>query len=150
MQATDRAQPAMAALKSVRTLPATATLPHVAALPATATLATVIPLAATATLEIVALDPATAALRREAALPATATLSWVASSDSSVTGYRIYYGNASRTYNQPMGSGVNAGKVTTFTVSNLQRGPVYYFSVTAVDASGNESAYSNEVMKMIQ
>jgi hypothetical protein len=38
-----------------------------------------------------------------------------------------------------------AGKNITFTVSNLQDGTTYYFAVTAHDAAGIESGYSNEI-----
>jgi hypothetical protein len=44
---------------------------------------------------------------------------------------------------------IDAGKVTTYTVSNLTDGLNYYFVATAYDTSGNESGYSNEVSKTI-
>jgi hypothetical protein len=34
-------------------------------------------------------------------------------------------------------------------VTGLQSGKVYYFAVTAVDAVGNESPYSNEATKQV-
>jgi hypothetical protein len=83
-------------------------------------------------------------------LPATATLSWSAPAAAAVTGYRVYYGTAPGVYLQAPGSGLSIGAATTYTLSGIQRGPAYYFAVTAVDAAGNESPYSNEVMKMIQ
>jgi len=49
-----------------------------------------------------------------------------------------------------VGGGVSAGNATTFTVTGLPRGSLYYFTVTSVDAAGNESNYSNEVSKLIQ
>lgn len=40
---------------------------------------------------------------------------------------------------------------TSYTQSGLQQGVVYYFAVTAIDAStGVESAYSEEVVKVVQ
>ena len=39
---------------------------------------------------------------------------------------------------------------TTYVVTSLQLGYTYYFAVTAVDATGNESAFSNEASKQLQ
>lgn len=78
----------------------------------------------------------------------TATLAWDAVAAPSLIGYRVYYGNASGTYLQPLGSGIDVGNVTTYVVTNLSTGTRYYFAVTAYDAS-NESEYSNEVFKDI-
>jgi hypothetical protein len=66
-----------------------------------------------------------------------------------VAGYRVYFGSSSRTYFQPLGTGLSAGTATTFTVAGLQRGQTYYFAVTDVDSLGNESPYSNEATKFI-
>src|ERR1700690_1811631 len=59
-----------------------------------------------------------------------------------LAGYNVYYGTSSRSYGSP----VNVGNAITYTVTNLTPGS-YYFAVTAYDTSGNESAYSNEVLK---
>lgn len=82
--------------------------------------------------------------------PATSTalaaiLSWDASSGA--TGYRLYYGTAPRTYRQAKGTGVAVGNVTACEITNLKSATLYYFAVTAVDGSDNESPYSNEVSK---
>jgi chitodextrinase len=74
----------------------------------------------------------------------TATLDWDAAQN--VIGYRIYYGTASGTYLQAIGSGLNVGNVTTHTVTGLGSGR-YYFAATAVYAGNIESAFSNEVFK---
>lgn len=79
-----------------------------------------------------------------------ATLTWAASSDSGLQGYRVYFGTASRDYKQPVGTGIDAGKVTSFTVAGLPAGQIHYFSATAVDAAGSESTFSNEVSKIVQ
>lgn len=71
-----------------------------------------------------------------------ATLAWDPSESGDVTGYRIYYGNASGDYTQS----VDAGNATKFTISNLSAKAVYYFAVTAYNAAGLESDFSNEVM----
>ena len=60
-----------------------------------------------------------------------------------LSGYKLYYGTASRSYAQ----NVNVGNVTTYTVNNLTDGITYYFAVTAYDTANNESSYSNEVSK---
>lgn len=79
----------------------------------------------------------------------TATLTWDAVTDSDLSGYRIYYGTAPGTYLQPLGQGVNAGNVTSYTITGLSSGSRYYFTVTAFDMSNNESGFSNEVFKDI-
>ena len=65
-------------------------------------------------------------------------------------GYRVYYGTASGTYNQSLGAGISAGSATSYTITGLPTGRVYYFSVTSVDGSGNESGFSNEASKVVQ
>ncbi len=80
----------------------------------------------------------------------SATLAWTRSSNAAVTGYRVYYGLASGQYLQPKGAGIEIGPVETWVVSGLAAGSRYYFAVTAVDASGNESDYSNEASKLVQ
>jgi hypothetical protein len=67
------------------------------------------------------------------------TLAWNRSSTTDVTGYRVYYGVASRSYS----NSILAGNVTTNTVPGLVNGVTYFFAVTAYNASG-ESAFSNE------
>lgn len=68
---------------------------------------------------------------------------------SGLSGYNVYYGPQGRTGNDPKVCNlcgytqrVNAGNVTSHTL-NLPKG-TYYFSITAYDASGNESVFSNE------
>jgi hypothetical protein len=68
-------------------------------------------------------------------------LAWDPSPSPQVTGYQLYYGTASRNYSDR----VNAGISTTVAVSGLQDAQIYYFAVTAHDASGKESPFSNEV-----
>lgn len=78
--------------------------------------------------------------------PAEVTLAWDASSDPQVAGYKVYYGTVSRSYSTEL----TAGKLTTYTVTALQPDTTYYFAVTAYDASGSESAYSNEVSTAVR
>jgi chitodextrinase len=79
----------------------------------------------------------------------SATLAWDAVTAANLSGYRIYYGTAPGTYLQSVGHGLNVGNVTTFTVTGLSSGTRYYFAATAYDTSNSESAYSNEVTKII-
>jgi hypothetical protein len=69
------------------------------------------------------------------------TLTWDANSESDLSGYRVYYGQQSRNYDDF----VDVGNVTTFKISNLDPGKKYYFAVTAYDFSTNESGFSAEV-----
>ncbi len=78
----------------------------------------------------------------------TASLSWIppmTRADGSVlsdmAGYRVYYGTSSGSY--PNSIDVPNPGVADYVVENLLPGN-YYFVVTAYDASGSESVYSNE------
>lgn len=68
-----------------------------------------------------------------------------------VAGYNIYYGRATGTYIGFISTGTSTA--TTYSFSQLQAAlpaPVtgtYYLVVTARDADGNESAYSNEISR---
>ena len=82
------------------------------------------------------------------ALPAFAGqigLAWDASVDPTVTGYFVYYGTASHSYS----SRLDAGNQIVFSVPGLTNGQIYYFTVTAYNALGVESVYSNEVSTTI-
>lgn len=73
--------------------------------------------------------------------PMSVTLAWDASASPNVAGYRLYYGVASRNYT----SSIMVGNVTTNTISGLTPGVAYFFAVTAHDADGRESLFSDEV-----
>ncbi len=61
-----------------------------------------------------------------------------------LAGYKVYRGMVSGVYSAiPF----DVGNVTSYTFSGLSEGTTYYYAITAYDASGNESAYSNEVNK---
>ncbi|MGB9081709.1 MAG: Ig-like domain-containing protein [Desulfuromonadaceae bacterium] len=78
-------------------------------------------------------------------------LQWDVDPDPSVTGYKVYYQADSSS--QPFqGTGavegpapIDAHNLTTATISDLDPAHAYYFAVTAYNASGVESSYSNIV-----
>ena len=71
------------------------------------------------------------------------TLAWNESAETNVTGYRLYAGTNSRSY-----FSVNpiAGRGNTTNQLQLPFAAVWYFAVTATNAVGLESGYSDEVM----
>jgi hypothetical protein len=68
-------------------------------------------------------------------------LSWNANSEGDLSGYRIYYGSSSRSYGAP----INAGNVTSHTLTGLNPLRTYFYGVTAYDLHNHESGYSTEV-----
>jgi PKD repeat protein len=74
---------------------------------------------------------------------AQVSIGWDTDSSSSTTGYKVYYGTASRTYT----NSIDVGNTTSYTVPNLTAGTNYYFATTAYCAS-TESGYSNEIQYM--
>jgi hypothetical protein len=75
-------------------------------------------------------------------LKANVTLGWNASTDSSVTGYNVYYGGLSGTYTNEICAGTNI----TLTIPGLIQNTTYYFAATCYTASGLESPLSSEVV----
>jgi len=73
------------------------------------------------------------------------TLAWNADSGTNIASYNLYYGSAPRTYT----NAVSTGNVAQGTVPGLNTGATYYFAVTAVDNTGLESDYSNEVTNTV-
>lgn len=71
----------------------------------------------------------------------TLRLAWSSDSEADLSGYRLRYGTASNAPDEV----VDAGRATSVDVPGLNLGVTYYFSVTAYDTSGNESAPSAEV-----
>jgi hypothetical protein len=73
-------------------------------------------------------------------------LSWNAST-STVSGYNIYRSTISGSSYLRINSSQVAG--LNYTDSTVQNGATYYYVTTAVDNSGSESAYSNQVSAAI-
>jgi fibronectin type 3 domain-containing protein len=73
--------------------------------------------------------------------PHSVDLSWNGS--STVVGYNVYRGSQSGGPYTKINSALNAG--TTYTDNSVQAGQIYYYATTAVDASGAESSYSNQI-----
>jgi len=69
-------------------------------------------------------------------------LTWNAS-PSTVAGYNVYRGTVSGGPYAKINSSLVA--VLNYTDSTVQSGITYYYVTTAVDSSGNESVFSNEV-----
>jgi hypothetical protein len=93
-------------------------------------------------------SPTLVALNGTATAPVahSVTLSWVAST-SSVVGYNVYRGSVSGGPYAMLNATPNAA--LSFTDTSVTAGQTYYYVVTAVDASGNESIVSNEVSVII-
>lgn len=81
----------------------------------------------------------------QAAAANSVMLQWAANSESDLAGYKVYQGTSAGVYGQAL----EVGKVTTYTITNLQAGLTYYFALTAYDLNGNESYPSKEVSKYI-
>jgi hypothetical protein len=63
-----------------------------------------------------------------------------------LAGYRIYVGTTSRDYVQEIQ--IHDASLTSYFVELLPG--EYYFAMTALDAAGNESAYSNELQRTVR
>ncbi len=81
----------------------------------------------------------------------TTTLYWSAPATrqdgsplSDLAGFKIYYGTSPFTYTQS----IDVKNVTRYSLQNLPPG-TWYFAVTAYDSLGVESAFSNELSKII-
>jgi fibronectin type 3 domain-containing protein len=76
----------------------------------------------------------------------SATLTWTASA-SAVAGYNVYRGTVSGGPYALVNTSLIA--VETFTDTAVVAGQTYYYVTTAVDGSGNESVFSNQVTAVI-
>src|SRR3989449_4997214 len=76
---------------------------------------------------------------------AQVTLAWDPNTETDLAGYKLYYGLSNGSYP----SSVDVGNLTSYTLSGLLEGRIYYFAVTAYNLSLGESGFSNEVSKAI-
>ena len=74
-------------------------------------------------------------------------LSWGASSSSGITGYNVYRGGVSGGPYTKINSALVVG--TTYSDSSVQAGKTYFYVTTALNGSGTESAYSNQVQAVV-
>jgi len=78
-------------------------------------------------------------------LATSVNLAWDASVSTNVSSYKLFMSNTSGTYT----TGIDVGKVLTYTVPNLTSGTTYFFIVKAepssTDINAVESGPSNEV-----
>jgi len=72
---------------------------------------------------------------------ASLNLSWDANTEDDLAGYKVYYGNSSGNYGEP----IDIGNVTEYELQGLNEGVIYYIALTAYDTSNNESEKSDEV-----
>jgi fibronectin type 3 domain-containing protein len=75
-----------------------------------------------------------------AQVPHTVALSWTGST-STVASYNLYRSTVNGTGYVKIGSTLST--ILSYTDTTVQNGTTYYYVATAVDGSGNESAYSN-------
>ena len=80
---------------------------------------------------------------------ATVALAWDPPTNSAdgtlltdLTGYKVYYGTASRVYPTV----IDVGSATTANVTNLPAGVTYFFAATCYDTASNESGFSDELV----
>jgi hypothetical protein len=76
----------------------------------------------------------------------TIQIAWDAPNDPSVTGYVVYYGEASKSYLATVDVGTN----TQYTFTNLPVGKRYYFTVRSYSAVGEMSVPAAEASGVVQ
>jgi len=77
---------------------------------------------------------------------APVTLAWNPNTEPDLAGYRIYWGDASRSYTAHVDVPAVANEQKTATIDiTPEDGRTVYFAATAYDVAGNESGYSQEV-----
>ena len=80
-------------------------------------------------------------------LAGSATVTWQPNTEPDLAKYRVYWSTTAGTYGSYK---AEVPKGTTSHVANgLTEGKTYYFVVTALDASGNESGFSSRASKTI-
>jgi hypothetical protein len=69
------------------------------------------------------------------------SIAWDPNPEPEVVGYKVYAGRASRTYDYV----IDAGPETAMRVAPLESGVRFFFAVTAYNAAGLESPFSEEI-----
>ena len=77
----------------------------------------------------------------------TVDLSWGASTSASISGYNVYRGTSASGPFSKVNSVLDAS--LSYSDSTVQSGQTYYYATTAVDPSGIESSYSNQVQAVV-
>lgn len=77
----------------------------------------------------------------------TVGLSWNASTSDSITGYNVYRGTSALGPYSRINSGLDGS--VSYRDSAVQSGQTYYYATTAVDSTGAESSYSNQVQVVV-
>jgi hypothetical protein len=78
----------------------------------------------------------------------TINLAWDSNTESDLEGYVVYYGTSSGFYENSIKVGMATqpqNNITTYTLTGLVKGNMYYIAITAYDLWGLESSFSNEV-----
>ncbi len=77
---------------------------------------------------------------------AQVTLAWdPPENEQDIVGYKVHYGNSSGNYD----TSIDAGNQTSYTITGLESGKIYYFVVTSYNIYGYESSYSIELIYAI-
>lgn len=76
-------------------------------------------------------------------------LTWIASTTLTVTGYNVYRSLVSGTSYVKINSSLVLSPLVSYTDTTPSSGTTYYYVTTAVDATGGESVFSNEVTAII-
>ncbi len=104
------------------------------------------------TFQLICDGPGGSALAMTTVTVRLASLSWDAPTENvdgtaldDLAGFNLYWGAASRSYGVPVA--LSDPNATSYSIE-LSAG-TYYFAMTAFDLDGNESAFSNEVSKII-
>jgi hypothetical protein len=79
--------------------------------------------------------------------PHTVALTWVASVSANVAGYNVYRGSVSGGPYTKVNASLIAG--TSYTDTTVPSSQTFYYVATAVDTSGDESVYSNEIQAVV-
>ncbi len=69
-------------------------------------------------------------------------ITWDANPEADLSGYKVYYGPASRSYD----TAVDVGSSLEFSFDNIGGPEELYVAVTAYDTAGNESDFSEELV----